>query len=317
MRTLYTSLDQMCRVGTGQRWRIPHAATHLSITILLPDTDPPAVRWVLPNGQQIEGNVIDADVPAGETLCICDDFSRCGIDMDGCAPGEVYLNCRAMPIIRPRLQNLPGRCGMWRDMRISCPDSVITSSSVADKLREMGSGCYRFIGTSMVFDIGDVNRRLLPTRRYTTLEISSAPNFTGNLYDLDVFGVYFHCLPDADFKTTLVTDGRSNKIVTLSRFMCHHTSVYGHPKADFYTVGRYSFYANPNMTSNDYDQVCIDLCSFFYTADGSKIDFSCLISTSPDDFVFEISSRRTSASDEAIAKLRDEVGMTVIEIEEG
>ena len=96
----YLLTAQVAKPKRENVWRIEHAATHLSITILLPDTDPPSVKWVLPSGQQIDGNVLDADVPAGETLCLCGDFTRCGIDMTGCDPHTLRLRVTDMPITR-------------------------------------------------------------------------------------------------------------------------------------------------------------------------------------------------------------------------
>lgn len=303
--------NRMSRVGNAQRWTIIHGATHLSISILLPDTDPPNVKWILPDGRQIENSQIDIDVPAGETTCICDDFTRCGIDMLGCDPYAIQLRTYEMPIIRPRLTNLPGRYGMYRDMRYNSPGYVSNSEGAK---KPMGAIHMKIIGSGMVITVDDINRKKAACEKasHTHLEVGYVPNFTGNLADLNVTTQYWYRIPNNDFTGYVDIPDRADDMVNIMQHtIIHHTGVYGHCNLSNVSPGHFGFYGNPNMTPDDYDQTCIELAASMQSCQNTGA--LSIFTFDASDFILDISSRRTSASDEAVATLRA-LGMIVNEI---
>lgn len=295
--------DNHARIGNKKVWRIPHTAGHLNITIKLPDTNPPAVRWILPNGCVIDGNVLGVDVPAGETLCLCDDFGRCGIDMSG-QDRDVFLTLRVneMPVTRVWQTGLQKREGVFSDKRFTDPSFADGIKTGAIVLHIGGSSDSP---SKMVFTVDDVTAykesKGVPTHK--SLIIAYAPFFTGDLGRLNTKTQYFcnHIVPDFDKHT-------QGKELFVPKTIIHHTGVHGAPDLSDNYVGCYAFYGNPNMTPEDYDKVCITLAA-------NPENFQ-------SDFVFDeslyflaISSRRTSASDEALATL-ESVGMTIYEMDD-
>lgn len=316
----FIKADMVSRAGSGQRWRIPHSETHLSIAILLPDTEPPSVKWILPDGRQIDGPVIDADVSAGETLCICDDFTRCGIDMDGCDPYAIHLVVAEMPVVRPRLKNIPGRCGMLMDARYNTVPYVLNSDG-----NEVKSGaCYIKIHGStnrpsgLIFTVEDINKRKALSgsgrKTHVHLEIAYAPYFTGDLAKLNIETQYYYRVPNADFTSYLpINPGRGHMVDVMQHTIIHHTGVHGHCNLSTAQPGHFGFYGNPHMTPDDYDQTVITLATSMQSRkDTNTLD---MFLFDPDEFVLEISSRRTSASDEAVNTLRN-LGMAVVEMDD-
>lgn len=317
----YILTAQVARPKRKNVWRIEHAATHLSITILLPDTDPPGVKWVLPSGQQIDGNALDADVPAGETLCICDDFSRCGIDMTGCDPYALCVNVGEMPVTRPRLVSMRGRRGMYRDVVFNSPATVLTPDGEA--FRGMGAGKYKIVGSAdcpvqMVMTVEDINRRKAASgsgrATHTHLEIGYAPFFTGDLANLNIDTQHFYREPNADFTSYVQFNASSGHMrFVMQHTIIHHTGVHGHCDLSSVSPGHFGFYGNPNMTPDDYDQTVIAYAANMQTlSDASALT---TLTIDPEDSILEISKRRTSASDAAVEQLRT-LGCTVVEIED-
>ena len=321
----YLITAQVARPKTDHIWRIVHNATHLSITILMPDNDPPNVTWVLPNGQRIEGNVIDSDVPAGETLCLCDDFSRCGIDMAGCDPHAMAPQRAAeMPITRGKTSIVPGKCGYLRDVRFNQPESVLNADGskikgfLAGKFRIIGSECHP---SMLMMTTEEVNKRRLQAVEpyWIFFEVGYAPGFTGDLAKLGIDSTYIHRKANADFTQCIYNPERGAPFETflnMAHIVIHHTGVHGRPDMTKALPGRYGFYCNPNMSPDDYDQICIELAgnmyNFKYSSMGDSLQY---FITDPNEFVLDISNRRTSASDEAVATLRS-LGMIVNEIED-
>jgi len=299
-------------------WRIVHDATHLAITILLPDTDPPAVKWVLPGGQQVDGHVLDADVPAGETLCICNDFSRCGVDMTACDPYALHVNVSEMPIVRPRLYGMRGNCGMYRDRVTNSPGTVLASDGTT---KTVGAGQIRLVGSAdcpvqMVMTVEDINRRKAGhgsgRNTHQHLEIAHAPYFTGDLSKLNIDTQHFYRKPNADFTSYIQDNPASgNMYFAHQHTIIHHTGVHGHCDLSKASPGHFGFYGNPNMTPDDYDQTVITLAtSMQFLANSNALS---ILTIDPDDLKLEISSRRTSASDDAVAALNS-LGCTVVEM---
>lgn len=318
MITPYLKTAMVARVGNANRWRIPHGATHLSITILLPDTDPPSVSWVLPDGQKIDGNVIDADVPAGETLCLCDDFSRCGIDMTGCDDAALSVNVYETPISRGRLK-MRGRCGFFRDRQRNMPKYVTASDGTSQ--RAMGADKLRVTGTAdnpseVIVTVQDLNKWITENGKkgtWNSIELVHVPYFTGDLAELRTSTQYFYRIPNPDFTSYSPTDRADAKVHEMPRLSIVHTGVHGHCDLSNILPGHFRFYGNPNMTPDDYDQIAIKLATSYQSMQNNG--GLQLFILNPDDFVLEISSRRTSASDAAIATLQG-LGMTIIEIED-
>jgi hypothetical protein len=308
----YLMTAQVARVKHEHIWRIVHDATHLSISILLPDTDPPAVAWVLPNGQRIEGATLDADVPAGETLCLCDDFSRCGIDMSGCDPRATRTNCAEIPTVRANLSGVH-RCGNYRDMRYNTPDYVLNDEGTQISV---GVIHMRRVRSDMVMTVEDISRRKAATQNGThvCIEIAHMPNFTGDLSDLNVKTQYFYRVPNSDYTGYVDIPDRADDMVhVMPRTIIHHTGVHGHCDLSSVLPGRFGFYGNPNMLPDDYDQICITLAACMQSLqDNGALT---VLTIDPNDFVLDISARRTSASDAAVEQLRS-LGMTVNEIDD-
>ena len=317
----YILTAQLSKPKRKNVWRIEHDATHLSITILLPDTDPPGVKWVLPNGQQIDGNVLDADVPAGETLCICDDFSRCGIDMTGCDPYALCVNVGEMPVTRPRLVSMRGRRGMYRDVVFNSPATVLHPDG--SSLAGCGASKIKMTGSAdcpvhLVMTVEDINRKKAGSASgratHTHLEIGYAPFFTGDLANLNIKTQHFYRVPNADFTSYLQDKPETGHMrYVMQHTIIHHTGVHGHCDLSSVSPGHFGFYGNPNMTPDDYDQTVITLEARMQTlSDESALT---TFTIDPEDFILEISNRRTSASDVAVEQLRT-LGCSVVEIED-
>lgn len=319
----YLITAQAARVNSTDFWRIEHAATHLYIEILLPDTDPPAVKWILPDGSMVEGSVLDADVPAGETKCVCGDFTRCGIDMSGCDPYAVRINCSEIPTVRHRLIGMRGRCGYLRDMqfnkvyKVAAPGSTIADKAMFGLGHFVLKGC-EHLPSELVFTVDDINKSKADTthnQTHTHIEIAYAPYFTGDLSKLNVKTQHFYRKVNADFTHYEKIEGTAdNMIYLVPKTIIHHCGVYGHPDFTYASPAYVGFYGNPYMTPDDYDQTVIS----YEKRIKELSDANCLFvfsSIDPASFVLDISSRRTSASDEAVASLRS-MGMTVNEIED-
>lgn len=312
MITPYLKTAQVARVKHDHIWRIVHDATHLSISILLPDTDPSAVAWILPDGHRIEGATLDADVPAGETLCLCDDFSRCGIDMTGCDPYAVHINCAEIPTVRAKLSGMH-RHGNYRDMRYNTPSNVLNSEGVQ---LPTGAIQIRIAHSDMIMTVGDINRKKAACGRatHTILEIAHMPNFTGDLASLNIDTQYWYRIPDNDFASFVdIPNNNNEKVYVGQRTIIHHTRVHGHCDLSSVLPGHFGFYGNPNMTPDDYDQTCITLAACMQSLQNAGA--LTVLTIDPDDFMLDISARRTSASDTAVEQLRS-LGMAVNEIDD-
>lgn len=318
----YILTDMMARQGTEQSWRIIHDATHLSITILLPDTDPPSVKWVLPNGQQIDGNVLDADVSAGETLCLCGDFTRCGIDMTGCDPHTLRFRVTDMPITRGKVKLVSGRHGYLRDVRYNQPQTALIANGSSEKgflagsMKIIGSECHP---SGMIFTVDELNQRRMQAAEpyWLSLEFGYVPRFTGDLGNLEIKFAYNYRKANADFTQCIYDPEKGapfEQFNRMARLVIHHTGVHGHPDMSGALPGYYGFYGNPNMTPDDYDQIVIGYATNMQVYKDYQNSLQSFI-LDPAEFVLEISNRRTSASDAAVEQLRS-LGCNVVEIED-
>lgn len=248
------------------------------------------VRWVLPNGEIVEGMTIDVDVEAGTTLCICKDFycTKIKVDCDIC-----HVDLRELP-----------------DTVAGAVIPSMKQSHLADYYHEKKTfwgparsfsrrKVFGLHNTSVVANTKDIAQRI-DGSRFFRLELQNCPNVTGDLSELNIRAMpyYYRLCPFGEKRTVdsyrSFYDDTKLSMDEAGPFhvSIHHCMVHGYPRLKNHSIRYWEYYACPNASPEDYDNLIEQIvtqgdCWHYGTVDGVGFCYMGFNSYAVDDPIVE------------------------------
>ena len=228
--------------------------------VLYYDNGEITATWILPDGTVVEGLSVDAEVPAGETLCICSDFYACGLDMSECdILGVTYRDL-------PPFQRITHMRSYKKEPTAIA--EIPRQTSILGVNRVYYTGGYTCVGTpshpsKTHGTVKDINALFTGTWR-SKIWVQYAPEITGDLADIttwsqkrtwNIWGTSTERTYEPEEKNPFTSETTRDFTYKDTMMSFHHCGVHGVPDLASHATKciDWEYYACPNAKPEDFD----------------------------------------------------------------